>query len=460
MVFDSVDFLIFFAVVFALYHLAQASSRLQNALLLATSLFFYGYWDPRFVPLLLFSASVDFVAAQRIAANPGGGRRWLAVSVGVNLGVLGFFKYFDFFSASTARLLGGLGMEMDPLLLDLVLPVGISFYTLQSMAYTIDVHRGVARVERDPVTFFAYIAFFPQLVAGPIERAQHLLVQFRNPRVLTRERVVEGVWDVIWGLFLKIGIANSASRVVSVVFVEARTDAAWVALGTLAFGVQIYCDFNGYSTIARGSAALLGFDLRWNFERPYLAASVRDFWRRWHISLSTWLRDYLYIPLGGSRRGPARTAFNLMVTMLLGGLWHGAAWNFVFWGALHGAALGIHRVLGGRVPLPRALSWFLTMGVVFAGWAVFRASEPGVLSALAGSLDRVQWSGAHTRLALDLGVLSLPVLLHDLWAERERAMMPITRSPLWVYVSISSLLMVITWTLFGRFDVEFIYFQF
>ena len=363
MLFNSGVFLQFFAAFVLLYWLARNSLPLRNWLILGASYLFYGWWSPdkaeaiptnallatlwhcRFLAILVATSLLDFSIALGLdkLATPRS-RKWLlSASIAANLGVLGFFKYHDFFALSFSSLLSSLGIPLQARTLGLILPVGISFYTFQSMSYTIDVYRRELPATRNLVNFLAYVSFFPQLVAGPIERARHLLPQFAQTRVITLPMLEEGVWLMLWGMFKKVVLADNFAPLAEMVFGSSHFTSATVVLGTLAFGLQIYCDFSGYSDIARGTARVLGFDIMWNFNLPYSVASLREFWQRWHISLSTWLRDYLYIPLGGNRFGTTRTYLNLIITMLLGGLWHGAAWNFVLWGLWHGAGLALTR---------------------------------------------------------------------------------------------------------------------
>jgi len=356
MQFNSWIFPIFFAVVYAGYlGLGMGRTRAQNAWLLVASWVFYGCWDWRFLGLLALSTLIDFVLARRIEASDDERtrKRLLLVSVGTNLGILGFFKYFDFFLESTVRLVERMGFQPDVTTLGIVLPVGISFYTFQTLSYTLDVHRRRMPATDDLMSFALFVGFFPQLVAGPIERARQLLPQIQNPRRITAGAVEAGVWLIVWGYFKKTVIADQAALVANPIF------AGWEGargleplLGVLGFTIHIYCDFSGYSDIARGLAKLMGFEFMLNFRLPYLATGPADFWRRWHVSLSTWLRDYLYVPLGGNRGGPWRLYRNLFVTMALGGLWHGAAWPYVIWGSYHGALLVAERfvrdVRGGR----------------------------------------------------------------------------------------------------------------
>ncbi len=370
--------------------------RWQNVMLLAASYFFYGYWDYRFLSLIAISTMVDYVAGQKIhqaaeEGGPGAARRkklWLIASMCTNLGLLGFFKYFNFFIGSLEDVLAGFDVDAKMLHLEIVLPVGISFYTFQTMSYTIDIYRGLMKPTRRLVEFALFVAFFPQLVAGPIERATALLPQILKKRRFDSRRFLDGVHLIFWGLFKKMFVADNLARVVDEVFtVGADPTGFAVICGVWAFAFQIYCDFSGYSDIARGCAKCMGIELRLNFNHPYVAVDPRDFWARWHMSLSTWLRDYLYIPLGGNRRGKVNTYRNLSITMLLGGLWHGAAWNFVLWGAYHGAVLIVHRLLQPifqrmSFPLGRVLgaAWHLAkvmfmFQVVCLGWLFFRARD-------------------------------------------------------------------------------------
>ncbi len=333
--------------------------RAQNLWLLAASLVFYGYWDWRFLGLLVFSTMLDFTCARGIEASSDPRRRKaiLLVSVVLNLGLLGVFKYVGFFADSFARLLTNVGVTPGWTTLNIVLPVGISFYTFQTMSYTIDVYRGQLKACRDPVAFGLYVSFFPQLVAGPIERATNLLPQLESRRRVTTRHLSEGAYLILFGLFKKVALADAIAPFVATAFGEAGT-ATTLGLwrGMYLFTFQIYLDFSGYSDIARGSAKLLGVDLMENFRQPFFATSLRDLWRRWHVSLSTWLRDYLYLPLGGNRGGPRRAALNLLLTMTLSGLWHGAAWTFVCWGFAHGLLLGFERALEKRTGSSPVLS--------------------------------------------------------------------------------------------------------
>ena len=379
MLFTQPAFLVFFGVVFALHWSLRANGA-RKLLLLVASYVFYGFWDERFLGLIVLSTLVDHVAALRME-RPGARRgRWLFLSVFVNLTMLGFFKYWGFFVDSAASLLAQLGVEARLPTLEVVLPVGISFFTFQTMSYSLDVYRRKIAPTRSLLDVATFVAFFPQLVAGPIVRAAEFLPQLRSTRTLRTVDLRGALVLFLIGFLKKRAVADNLAQVVDAYFEAPETfDATSAWLATLAYAVQIYCDFSGYSDMAIACAALLGYRLVLNFAYPYLAGNPTEFWRRWHISLSSWLRDYLYVPLGGNRGGRLFVARNLMLTMLLGGLWHGAAWTFVAWGGLHGLALIVHRAwqrLGERNPLrlalrpvaPLLLGWFVCLC-----WIFFRA---------------------------------------------------------------------------------------
>ena len=307
--------------------------------LLISSYVFYGWWDWRFLSLIAFSTVVDFIIGIKIsnAKTKKGRKNFLAISLIVNLGLLGFFKYYNFFIESFRESINLLGLSFDTWTLNILLPVGISFYTFQTLSYSIDIYKGKVKHTNDFISFAVFVSFFPQLVAGPIERASHLLPQFLKKRSFNFETAVAGISLISYGFFKKLVIADRLAIYVNSVFSDiGNANTISLILGILFFSFQIYADFSGYSLIARGVSKLLGFDLMINFNKPYLASSIPDFWRRWHISLSTWFRDYLYIPLGGNRVSVLRNYYNLIVVFLVSGLWHGANWTFVIWGALHG----------------------------------------------------------------------------------------------------------------------------
>lgn len=379
MLFNSVTFALFFTVFYSLYLLLNPKGR--NKILLAASYFFYAAWDWRFLFLLLFSTVLDFVLAQKIERASGRGKKMLlTLSVTASLSILGFFKYFNFFAENLHALFAVFGLKADFFTLQIILPVGVSFYTFQTIGYVTDVYRGKTPAVKNFLDFAVFVSFFPQLVAGPIERAGHMIPQIQTPRKITREGINEGLALFCWGLFKKTVIADNSAIFVERVFASSADLPGFLILaGVYAFAFQIYGDFSGYTDMARGLARLMGFELAVNFNRPYLAKNPPDFWRRWHISLSAWLRDYLYIPLGGNRGGNLLTCRNLMLTMLLGGLWHGAAWTFIAWGAYHGLLLIFHKLL----PEPKNSGTFLTgllktigmFHLTCFGWIFFRAGS-------------------------------------------------------------------------------------
>lgn len=382
MVFPTFQFLCFFAVFFPIYW-KIARHRWRMGWLLLASCVFYMSWNPWLILLILFSASVDFFAAQRIESTSSLRlkRMLLIGSIGINLSLLAFFKYANFFLDTTGKILGLFDMPFSRPVLDVVLPLGISFYTFETISYISDVYLGRSKAVRNYLDYAIFIMFFPHLVAGPIVRPHDFLPQLDRRKRLQWNRVYLGVRLFLLGFFKKSIIADNLARVVDPVFEAPAgygTLAVWTAV--LAYSVQIYCDFSGYSDMAIGLAHSLGFKLPLNFNVPYLATSPADFWRRWHISLSTWLRDYLYKPLGGNRHGSLATYRNLMIVMLLGGLWHGASWTFVAWGLYHGILLAVHRALPWpqrERPLLRPVAILSTYLLVCVGWVFFRAQTFG-----------------------------------------------------------------------------------
>lgn len=430
MIFTSADFLVFFALVFAGYwalaSLAaaparprrltpDAARRAQNVLLLVGSYVFYGWVTPWFCLLIAGSTVVDYLCGRAMGAAPedgtGRGRRRtaLVLSLAFNLGLLGTFKYFDFFSESFAEVARALGLELSPWTLGVLLPVGISFYTFQTLSYTIDVYRGRLEPRTSLLDFAVFVSFFPQLVAGPIERAVRFLPQVEAPRTWDWTRARSALHLIVGGYLKKLVVADNLAVYVDEIFMLREPPLSLLAVGALAFAFQILADFSAYTDIARGAARLLGFELMENFRSPYLAVSPSDFWRRWHISFSSWIRDYLYIPLGGSRTGgPARFLGVLLVSMGLSGLWHGAAWNFVLWGVFHAVILfAYHRVGRGArhepATLPgRAFAIAIMFGLTLLGWLVFRTHDVGWLWAALTS--------GHAGLGGDHGLAALYTL--------------------------------------------------
>jgi D-alanyl-lipoteichoic acid acyltransferase DltB (MBOAT superfamily) len=419
MLFDSPAYFIFLVIVVLLYW--RLSWRRQNVLLLCASYFFYGWWDWRFLLLMMASTVVDYVIARRLATIPPGPQRraLLILSLCVNFGLLGFFKYCNFFLGSLTTILGALHVRSMPTaLLNIILPPGISFYTFQEVAYVVNVYKGELKPAGSLVDYGLFVSLFPHLIAGPIQRPAHLLPQTQSPRRFNERAFFDGCMLIVSGLFRKILIADNCANLANLAF-EGRL--GWnffsVLIGVYAFSWQIYGDFSGYSDLARGSAQLLGFHFMVNFRQPYLAASLQDFWRRWHISLSTWLRDYLYIPLGGNRLGSGRTYINLMITMLLGGLWHGANWTFVIWGGIHGAWLSVERVLTRGKD---ELAWLARVGslaVVALSWVFFRARSVHSALHMLASLRHFEWQSQYGPELAFLAVVSGVMLLVDLRLE-------------------------------------------
>ena len=377
MLFNSIDFAIFLPLVFGAFWLLPKRSDWQNSILLLASLVFYGWWDYRFLSLILFSTVVDFTIGQQIHRTNAKGKRkmLLGISLFTNLGLLGFFKYFNFFQNSFIQAFTFFGHDLEGLSLTIILPVGISFYTFQTLSYTIDVYRKEMKPVAKFIDFATFVTFFPQLVAGPIERAKTIIPQLQASRIFDYQLAKSGLHLIIFGLFRKIVIADNLGIYVDRIWQYPNAITPYmVVLASVFFSVQIYMDFSGYSRIARGVAQLFGIKLMVNFNYPYKSTSFSEFWSRWHISLSTWFRDYLYIPLGGNRRGPKRTLINLCLVFTISGLWHGADWSFVLWGFMHFLLLTSERF----IKLPKTnvmdlLKWVNVLFMVNLTWILFRA---------------------------------------------------------------------------------------
>jgi alginate O-acetyltransferase complex protein AlgI len=469
MAFDSLEYLLLLLGTLVIY--SELGPRGRLLLLIASSIVFYAAWSVPLLSLIVLSAIIDFTVALLIqgSTNERARRVYLWVSLLVNLGLLGYFKYAGFFAENLAALLG----HPDTARLDVVLPPAISFYTFQTMSYSIDVYRGQARATRSFGRFFLYVCFFPQLIAGPIERAKDLLGQFglAFAQRVSLANIISGARMIAWGMFKKVVIANYCGGLADKVYSAPGDFDGWAALvATYAFTLQIYCDFSAYSEMARGSARMFGVELMQNFDQPYLTTNIRDFWRRWHISLSNWFRDYVYLGLGGNRSGRVRTLMNLAITMLLSGLWHGAAWNFVLWGAYHGGLLlattliagtaGFRRLSARWGGLGRFLAWFLNFHLVVFGWVLFRVDAirdvPILLSAMAqtvraGALPTLAQAGFLLAVA---GLLALSYLRRrGAWFDqihRDRS------ASLLFYTTV-----VVLTVLLARGDgPQFIYFQF
>jgi alginate O-acetyltransferase complex protein AlgI len=387
MLFNSFIFFIFLGIVLPVFYLLP-NRKSKNVFLLLASYFFYGYWDWRFCSLLALSSVIDYFVALQIDKNEDNIKRknWLYVSLISNLGILALFKYFNFFVDSFQVLSQKFGVHLDYLHLNIILPVGISFYTFQTLSYTIDVYKRELKASNNFIDFSLFVSFFPQLVAGPIERATNLLPQVSRDFGPTRTQIKEGLVLIVLGLIRKVLIGDTSGRFVDHIFGDlGQYKSIEILAGLVLFSVQIYADFSGYSHIARGTSKLLGIELMKNFEQPYLSMNITEFWRRWHISLSTWLKDYLYIALGGNKKGRNRTYVNLMLTMILGGLWHGASWNFVIWGGLHGTYLAVHKMFLGnkkvhaekmdKLSVGNIFNVFITFILVLFAWLFFRSTS-------------------------------------------------------------------------------------
>ncbi len=392
MLFNSLDFAIFLPVVFVIYWLLPAKEiKKQNLFLVLASYTFYGWWDWRFLSLIFFSTVVDYSIGVGLSKqnDPNIRKGLLWLSIGVNLGFLGFFKYYNFFLDNFITAFSFFGMTMDTRALSIILPVGISFYTFQTLSYTIDVYRRKLSPTRDFLAFSAFVCFFPQLVAGPIERATHLLPQFLTRRTFNYPQAVDGLRQILWGLFKKIVIADNAAIVANEIFNNSDSySGSTLLIGAVFFTFQIYGDFSGYSDVAIGTSRLFGFDLKQNFAFPYFSRDVAEFWRRWHISLSTWFRDYVYIPLGGSRVGTWKKIRNTFVIFIVSGFWHGANWTFIIWGGLNAIYFlplllrnknRVHTdtVAAGKYfpALRECFAMLSTFGLTVLAWIFFRAEN-------------------------------------------------------------------------------------
>jgi len=471
LLFNSVQYGIFLIVVFVLFWALARLCLVRMMFLLVASYFFYANWNPTFLLLIWFSSSLDFFLGWSMSLTDQRFKRklLLAVSIAVNLGILGIFKYADFFLVNISEAVQWFGLDPIRLRLNVILPVGISFYTFQTMSYLIDLYRGKLQPTHRYHEYLLYVSFFPQLVAGPIVRAADLLPQFDGQPRLNEEEGSRALWLIMAGLFKKVVIADFlAINLVDRVFSLPEMYTSWEVLAALyGYAMQISCDFSGYSDSAIGSALLLGYKIPLNFERPYIALDPRDFWRRWHISLSTWFRDYLYIPLGGSRHGAWRTYLNLWLTMLLCGLWHGAEWKFVLWGALHGTAMTLTRLVQRATGREHPASWwgkfltgFITFQFVCLAWIFFRAETMG--DAL--DLLRVLFTfvGGIPNLAPQIAVvLALGYALHwlpETWENVVRGQF--MRRPAHAQGFVLFLLIIVLYSVASSEVVPFIYYQF
>jgi D-alanyl-lipoteichoic acid acyltransferase DltB (MBOAT superfamily) len=469
MLFDTPVFFLFLVLVVLVYW--RLEFRQQNIFLLVASYFFYGWWDWRFLLLMIGSTTLDYWIAHAIARASTQTRRrqWLILSVVINFTILGVFKYFNFFVGSFAHAVHSLtGADLSISVLKIILPPGISFYTFQEVAYIVDVYNRKIEPADSFIQYSLFISLFPHLIAGPIQRPDHLLPQVQKPRRWESDKALDGMVLIAEGLFRKVVIADNCALIANAAFGGkfGPPNLPVVLLGTYAFAWQIYGDFSGYSDIARGAAQILGFHFMVNFRQPYFAQSLQEFWRRWHISLSTWLRDYLYISLGGNRKGESRTMGNLLTTMLLGGLWHGANWTFVIWGAIHGFGLAIERVLG--VAKDWAHSSFagrwtrriLVFHLVCFSWIFFRGESISAAFKFLRGVSVWHWEPAYLAATKFLIAFSLPLFLLDLYLEASGDEYLFQTRPHFqrVAVALTSVLIIV---MFGANQANaFIYFQF
>jgi D-alanyl-lipoteichoic acid acyltransferase DltB (MBOAT superfamily) len=463
MLFNTPQFFLFLGIVLASFY--AASPRWRKPILLAASYYFYMSWNPKFIALLLTLTVLDYTAAMLIARATRYRKAFLVASLAGNLGFLGFFKYYNFLADNLVQLLH---LAPQSLALSIILPLGISFHTFQSMSYVVDVYRREQEPIRNPLDYALFIAFFPQLVAGPIVRAREFFADLYAWTAPSSEEVLRGGLLVLLGLTKKMVFADQFSQIADVYFKDLAGHpgmlAAWSGVG--AFAMQIFFDFSGYTDMAIGMALLLGFHFPVNFRRPYLAFSITDFWRRWHMTLSRWLRDYVYIAMGGNRHGEVKTYRNLMLTMLLGGLWHGASWNFVIWGGYHGALLSLERIVGrgkflekpGRLMYP--LRAVFTFGLVCIGWVFFRAATFSDSVHVLGQMFAFGHGGASlipAWLVYFVGLAFMLALAEERWEWIERA----ARGPAWAY-AVAVVVLLLSVELIGVTDkpIPFVYFQF
>lgn len=479
MLFNSASFLIFFPLIFVLYwFVTQRNLMLQNLMLMAASYYFYACWDWRFLFLLIFSTLLDYFTGLQMDrySDQKKKRFWFWLSVIINLGFLGIFKYYNFFAHSFADLLGSFGMKVDVATIEVILPVGISFYTFHGLSYVIDIYKGRIKAERNFVDYSLFVSYFPLLVAGPIERATHLLPQLKVTRKFDTEHAIRGVEQMIWGFFKKVVIADNMALIVNQVYgASGAYDGVSLLIASVAFSFQIYCDFSGYSDIAIGCSKILGIDLLQNFNFPYLSRNIAEFWRRWHISLSSWFRDYLYIPLGGSKVSLLLSIRNVFAIFLVSGFWHGANFTFIIWGAIH-ALLFIPSFLtnsnrkfkadlvfpGSAFPKPTDL---LRIGVTFffatLAWVFFRAESVTQAFSILGKIFTFH---PGKRLAIENNELIGYVfafgaffLVSAWWLYLRNNLVQTTR---FRQIAIASVLLILI-ALFGQFSHQsFIYFQF
>ena len=478
MLFNTIHFAIFLPIVFVCYwFITNKSLKLQNLLLLGASYFFYACWDWRFLFLLAFSTFLDYYTGLKMADsrhNIPVKKMWFWLSIVINLGFLGVFKYYNFFVSSFGEMLGSFGFSSNPALLEVILPVGISFYTFHGLSYVVDIYKDRIEAERNIVDYSLFVSFFPLLVAGPIERATHLLPQIKSKRVFDQSKAIDGLRQILWGLFKKVVIADQCATYVNTIFDGGDYSGSTLVLGAFLFALQIYGDFSGYSDIALGVARLFGIELLRNFAFPYFSRDIAEFWRRWHISLSTWFRDYLYIPLGGSKGGMGMKIRNTFIIFVVSGFWHGANWTFIIWGALNALFImpsiifktnrkNLDVVAAGKL-LPsfsELFSMLITFSLATFAWIFFRASSvSAAFNYLGGIFDKSLISIPSILPARLLAIICLFFMIE--WVGRENQFAIQTLANKWKWPFRYALYYVILYAIFyfSGGEQQFIYFQF
>ena len=469
MLFNSIAFLLFFPIVCVIYFsIPPQMIRARNLLLLIASYYFYMNWQPAYALLLLTSTFVTYIAALGIGCFEDRRKKKICLvsSLVLNLAILFLFKYYNFLSSNISMGLEACGLKIDIPELGFILPVGISFYTFQALGYSIDVYRGTTKVERDFATYALFVSFFPQLVAGPIERSNNLLPQFKQQHRFDYEAVMSGVKLMAWGYFMKLALADRCGIYVDAIFnnVDKHNGGSYL-VASLLFPFQIYGDFAGYSLIAIGVARVMGFRLMENFRRPYFATSVGEFWHRWHISLSTWFKDYVYIPLGGNRVGRLRNYFNLLVTFVISGIWHGANWTFFLWGTLHGVLLCIEKALGiGKqkfTGINKVFHWAVTFVLVCFAWILFRANSlSDAMMVIKGIFTNLGVPKPEYANFIAIG-MAMTILLIKEFADEYQWPVRVADSKSWIVRHVYLVMMIAYIILFGVLGGDqFIYFQF
>lgn len=482
MLFNSIDFAIFLPVVFILYwYVTNSNLKIQNLLIVVASYVFYGWWDWRFLFLIFLSTMIDYAVGLKLRNETRSTKRkfFLWISIIFNLGFLAIFKYYNFFQENFIKAFSFFGAEINSSSLNIILPVGISFYTFQTLSYSIDVYKNKITPTKDFIAFSAFVSFFPQLVAGPIERASNLLPQFFTKRTLDYDSAVQGVSQILWGLFKKIVIADNCAFIVNQIFNQHESySGSTLALGSFLFAFQIYCDFSGYSDIAIGTATLFGFKLKQNFSYPYFSRNFGEFWKRWHISLNTWFRDYVYIPLGGSRATSLIVIRNIFIVFALSGLWHGANWTFIIWGLLNAIffiPLILNRKRKANVNLDEdftlfpSLKEFFQMGITFTftvfAWIFFRADDVSMAISIikeifSSSIFMKPYVFGVGKEKAVLTITFIFILIIIEWFGRRKEIPIYTKENKIFLHWLICYMLVISIFLFGGKPQEFIYFQF